>query len=105
MRGSGNGAHRSFKGKQAEIPGGVKSRKVMEKNFTKMMKTWQIENLVGKIMLIIETIGLQKNQEESAKSLIKQSIWTEFNEGIFISKDMCEKAIKENEKEGFQNLS
>ena len=74
-------------------------------NFTKMVKTWQIENLVGKIMLIVETMGLQKNQEESAKSLIKQSIWVEFNEGIYISPEMVEKAVADNEKSGYINIT
>ena len=70
-----------------------------------MVKTWQIENLVGKIMLIVETMGLQKNQEESAKSLIKQSIWVEFNEGIYISPEMVEKAVADNEKSGYINIT
>lgn len=72
-------------------------------NFAKVLRTWQVENLVGKVMLIVETMGLEKTQEESAKSLIKQSIWSEFNEGMFISKKQIDIADKENQKEGFIN--
>lgn len=77
----------------------------MEKdgNFSKIVKTWQVEALVGKVMLIVETMGLEKQQEESAKSLIKQSIWSEFNEGIFISKEMQKSVYDDNEKNGFVN--
>jgi hypothetical protein len=74
-------------------------------NFSKIIKTWQVDNLIGKIMLIVETMGLEKRQEESAKSLIKQEIWKEFNEGIYISGAMQEANYKANEKEGFVNLT
>lgn len=39
-------------------------------------------------MLIIEGMGLQKGQEEAVKSLIKQEIWKEINEGIYISPEV-----------------
>lgn len=74
-------------------------------NFSKVIRTWQVENLIGKIMLTIETMGLQPNQEKSAKSLIKQAIWNEFNEGVYISGAMIEAAYKDNEKHGFANIT
>jgi hypothetical protein len=74
-------------------------------NFSKIVKTWQIEQLVGKIMLIVETMGLELNQEQSAKSLIKQSIWVEFNEGIYISPEVQQINAKKNEKDGIYNLT
>ena len=74
-------------------------------NFSKIVKTWQVENLVGKVMLIVETMGLQEHQEESAKSLIKQAIWSEFNAGIYISPEVQEINAKKNEKDGIYNLT
>ena len=74
-------------------------------NFTKMVKTWQVENLVGKVMLVIEALGLNENQLEATKSLIKQFIWSEFNEGIYISDKMQKLAVEENAKEGFANIT
>lgn len=74
-------------------------------NFSKIIKTWQVDNLIGKLMLIVETMGLNDRQEKSAKSLMKQEIWKEFNEGIYISGAMQEENYKANEKEGFANLT
>lgn len=77
----------------------------MDQNFTKMVKTWQIENLVGKVMLVVESLGLDETQLMASKSLIKQFIWSEFNEGIYISKEIQEKAVADNEKNGYRNIS
>jgi len=82
-----------------EIPSGRND------NFAKIIRTWQVDNLIGKIMLTVETMGLQVNQEKSAKSLIKQAIWSEFNEGLYISGEMIEAVYKDNEKNGFKNLT
>lgn len=74
-------------------------------NFSKIVKTWQINVLVGKVMLLIEaSMGLSA-QSDALKSLIKQEIWREFNSGIYISKEMCEENFKANEKEGIQNIT
>lgn len=73
-------------------------------NFSKIVKTWQVENLVGKIMLIVETMGLNESQEASAKSLIKQSIWSEFNEGIYIGHKAEMFNHDENAKDGIVNI-
>lgn len=59
-----------------------------DENFSKIVKKWQVNNLIGKLMLIIEGMGLQKGQEEAVKSLIKQEIWKEINEGIYISPEV-----------------
>lgn len=74
-------------------------------NFSKIVKTWQVNTLIGKLMLIIETMGLEEKQEKSVKSLMKQEIWKEFNEGIYISPEVQEVNFKANEKEGFVNLT
>jgi hypothetical protein len=74
-------------------------------NFAKIVRTWQIESLIGKVLLIVETMGLNASQEKSAKSLIKQSIWLEFNEGTYISPGMIKKVGEENESKGFVNLT
>lgn len=74
-------------------------------NFSKIIKTWQVENLIGKLMLIVETIGLNDKQEKSVKSLMKQEIWKEFNAGIYISSAMQDENYTANEKEGYVNLT
>lgn len=68
-------------------------------NRAKIVRQWQVENLIGKVMLIVETMGLEKQQEESAKSLIKQSIWVEFNESYDISVEQQDKWYREQEEE------
>lgn len=60
-------------------------------NQSKIVRRWQMENLIGRVMLIVETMGLEKGQEESAKSLIKQIVWTEFNESYDISVEHFDK--------------
>lgn len=74
-------------------------------NFSKIIRTWQVESFIGKLMLIVETMGLNDKQEKSAKSLMKQEIWTEFNKGIYISAAMQDENYKANEKEGYVNLT
>lgn len=74
-------------------------------NFAKIVKTWQIENLVGKVMLMVESFGLNENQLEAGKSLIKQFIWSEFNAGIYISPEIEEANAKANEKAGVYNIT
>jgi len=74
-------------------------------NFSKIVKTWQVNVLIGKLMLIVETMGLQEGQEKSFKSLLKQEIWKEFNEGIYISDEVQEINFKKNEKDGYFNLT
>lgn len=77
----------------------------MDKNFAKIIRTWQVENLVGKVMLIVESLGLNENQLEAAKSLIKQFIWSEFNEGIWLTPEGDSANKAELEKQGLQNLT
>ncbi len=79
--------------------------KCMDKNFSKIVKTWQVENLVGKVMLVIESLGLNESQLEASKSLIKQFIWSEFNEGIFISPEIEKLNTEKNEKDGLYNVT
>jgi hypothetical protein len=37
------------------------------------------QKLEGKLLTIIETIGLEKKQEEAIKSLVRQSVWDYWN--------------------------
>ena len=74
-------------------------------NFAKIVKTWQVESLVGKIMLVVESFGLNENQLEAGKSLIKQFIWTEFNEGIYLTPEGEQANQEELGKQGIVNMS
>lgn len=74
-------------------------------NFAKIVKTWQVDNLVGKIMLVVESFGLNENQLEAGKSLIKQFIWTEFNEGIYLTPEGEKANADEMEKQGLINIT
>lgn len=74
-------------------------------NFPKILRNWQIENVVGKVMLVVESLGLNENQLEASKSLIKQFIWFEFNEGIWLTPEGEEANRKELEKQGVVNVT
>lgn len=74
-------------------------------NFAKIVRTWQVENLVGKVMLVVESLGLNENQLEASKSLIKQFIWTEFNEGIWLTPEGEKANQEELEKQGVVNVT
>ena len=41
----------------------------------------QISNLVGKLLTLVETLGLQEKQEKSFKSIIKQAVWDNVTDG------------------------
>ena len=36
----------------------------------------QISNLIGKLLTLVETLGLQEKQENSFKDIIKQAVWS-----------------------------
>lgn len=74
-------------------------------NFAKIVRTWQVENLVGKVMLVVESLGLNESQLEASKSLIKQFIWTEFNEGIWLTPEGEKANQEELEKQGVVNVT
>lgn len=76
-----------------------------KENFAKIVRIWQVENLVGKVMLVVESFGLNENQLEAGKSLIKQFIWSEFNQGIVLLKEGEEANQKELDKQGLQNIA
>lgn len=76
-----------------------------KENFAKIVRIWQVENLVGKVMLVVESFGLNENQLEAGKSLIKQFIWSEFNQGIVLLKEGEESNQKELDKQGLQNIA
>ena len=43
------------------------------------------DRLVGKLLPIIETMGLKDSQEISAKDLIRERVWDIFKDAIFIT--------------------
>lgn len=52
--------------------------------------------LEGRLLTIIETIGLNPNQEKAVKDLIKQEIWNAFNSGQYISSEQFTNVIVQN---------
>lgn len=74
-------------------------------NFAKIVRTWQVENLIGKIMLLVESMGLTESQLEASKSLIKQFIWTEFNSSIYLTEEGEKANERELDKQGLSNLT
>lgn len=74
-------------------------------NFAKIVRTWQVESLVGRVMLVVESLGLNENQLEASKSLIKQFIWSEFNDGIWLTPEGDSANQGELEKQGVLNVT
>ena len=40
-----------------------------------VMPEHQISNLIGKLLTLVETLGLQEKQEKSFKEIVKQAVW------------------------------
>jgi hypothetical protein len=45
------------------------------------------DRIIGKILTLVEVMGLQEKQEQSLKDLIRQSVWKVFEDGIYISSE------------------
>lgn len=45
------------------------------------------ERIVGKVLTLIETLGLTSKQEEAIKGLAQQAIYGSFQEAIYITPD------------------
>lgn len=41
-----------------------------------VMPEHQISNLIGKLLTLVETLGLQDKQENSFKDIMKQAVWS-----------------------------
>lgn len=40
---------------------------------------WEIQSIEGKLLTIVESIGLPQKQEEAVKGLVRQAIWDKLN--------------------------
>jgi hypothetical protein len=49
-----------------------------------------VSHIEGKILTIIEALGLPKTQEEATKSLIKRSLWDDMHDGYSVPKTVEE---------------
>ena len=45
-------------------------------NVPYIIRNWEIRDMEGKLLTLIETMGLQEKQESAIKGLIRQVIWT-----------------------------
>lgn len=64
------------------------------------------DSIIGKILTLVEILGLPEKQEESTKSLIRQIIWNEIAENsIFISSERHSEIRKEYLKQKSESIS
>lgn len=60
---------------------------------------YEVQDIEGKLLTLVESIGLPVKQEEAIKSLVRQSVWNvvERPHRIWLSQEMVEKAYQEQE--------
>lgn len=58
---------------------------------------YQFSGLEGRLLTLIESFGLQKTQEDAAKSLIRREVWGFWDECYTIPKQLMEEIYKSTE--------
>ena len=61
---------------------------VETRNELSFVRNWNIGSLEGKLLTLIETIGLTEKQENAVKSLARTEIWSWRNELSSVPKDV-----------------
>ena len=67
------------------------------------VRNWEIREIEGKILTLIESMGVPQKQEDAVKGLVRQAIWTTIDTSfrIVIDDEMFEKVVQNNrQKEG-----
>lgn len=64
---------------------------------------WVPDDIVGKVLTLIEAVGLPQKQEEALKGLLRQAIRGAFYDGVYISSErhtaLREEWLKESKNE------
>ena len=53
-----------------------------------VLSDYSSEHIVGKILTLIEAMGLPQRQEEATKGLIKQAVYEVFADGVYIGPEL-----------------
>lgn len=61
-----------------------KSENRLGMSYGYVLGDWARDLVIGRLLTLIEVMGLPEKQEESTKGLIRQIIYTTFDEGIYI---------------------
>ena len=68
-----------------------------------LLKNWNIQNLEGRLLTIIESLGLRESQEGAVKNIIQQEMWKLY-ELEPISDKICEDIYEFNRERRKKNL-
>ena len=62
-----------------------------------LMNLQDVQSIQGKILTIIDSLGLATKQEDAVKSLVRQAIWDEVHQPyrVWVSHVMVDEASKE----------
>lgn len=63
---------------------------INSRNELSFVRNWNVGNLEGKLLTLIETIGLTDKQENAIKSFARTEIWSWRNELLEVPKDVEE---------------
>lgn len=67
-------------------------------NVIYVIRSWAIQNLEGKLLTLIETLGLRETQEKAVKDMIRPLIW-----GTITDADQSKKFILNYKDEDLDN--
>lgn len=62
-----------------------------------IIRSWQIRDLEGRILTLLETLGLSDKQEDAVKSLARQAVWKILEDNyLWISDEQIQRIYEEN---------
>ena len=61
---------------------------------------YEVQDMEGKLLTIVESIGLPQKQEEAVKGLVRQTIWNTVNQPfrVYLPEDLIAEAAKRQEE-------
>ncbi len=59
-------------------------RETFSYGFAFVMPQHSVETIIGRVLTLVDTLGLNEKQDNAIKGLIKQAVRSAFEDGIFI---------------------
>ena len=75
-------------------------------NDLRVLRQWQVSSFIGKLLTLIETLGLSPSQEKAFKSIVKQETWLFWNDNVLYDelRTKIDKLIEEESYKQFENV-
>jgi hypothetical protein len=61
------------------------------------LHNYQLSNLEGRLLTLVETLGLPKSQEDAFKSYVRREVWETWDNSYLIPQSIKEQIYKSDE--------